>query len=288
MQKSQFQDHQLLSLAAVSNNADLIDLLIQNGADPNAELNTNVDPNFPPAIFFAIESRNIESVRALIKGKIQFQKLKDFSALVSAINTLFFSAIPDLLEAGDNPLAMVKSKAIKDESYECPLSAACFAGEIAYDTISLILSKIPEDVDINPQLDCHGGVAHWIAQSNSAKIAKLFISRKFDPNILNPQKRTAVTSLLNRRIELAEIIGILDVFYEKGLNISKPYDTATFPFPPIMEVIRSPDERYQLDILKWFASKGIDLNMIVNIKGETLRQVVQKKKKLNAIFQPEQ
>ena len=88
--------------------------------------------------------------------------LKNFS-----VNNFFLDALPVLLEADDNPEAIVEAKTvIPDKSlthYECPLSAACFLGDMAYDSSIKI-----------------------------CKIAKLFNSKQYDPNILDSRKKTAV------------------------------------------------------------------------------------------------
>ena len=56
------------------------------------------------------------------------------------------------------------------------------------------------------------------------------------------------------------------------------------PVPPIMEVLTANGERYQEEVLKWFAQNGADPGIKVDPAGHTLREVVQKKKKFYKIF----
>ena len=276
--------HQYLSLAAFSGSPLLIDLLFAHGVDPNSRLNTLVDKEFPLPMTIAIEHKDINCIRALIKGNLHSKNQTNASPVIYAINQNYYDAVPLLLESGESPDAVNPQKVIGQQNvYECPLSAACFCGEPAINAIRAIVSKIPGDLMPNTKNDLTGGPAHWISQSTSLRIATILAQRKFDPNFADSRKRSPIYNLLDRNIPLDTILGILNIFLKQGLDINRESDAA-MPVPPIMEVLKASSEKYQEDILKWFAQNGVDPGIKVDPAGHTLREIVKRKKRYYKIF----
>ena len=90
---------------------------------------------------------------------------------------------------------------------------------------------------------------------------------------------------MGRGIAKETLIGLLDIFLQAGLDINAPYDPITSYQPHVMSSLDWEDPERSL-VLKWFAEHGQKPDIIVNGKGQTLRDVIEKKKKLMSIFQP--
>ena len=89
------------------------------------------------------------------------------------------------------------------------------------------------------------------------------------------------------------MISILEIFSKASLDINAPYDPNTKYEPHIMPIICVEPiyEPYKYDLLKWFAKNGQEPDIIINEKGETLREFIEKQggmesTRLIEIFQP--
>ena len=282
------RNYQLLSLAALSESSILIDLLFELGLDPKSPVNSRDDQTHKPAIKIAIDSKNVDCIRSLIRGNARSNSQAYLSPIIYSLRAAYYDAVPLLIEAGENPEAVTPSKvgqASLQHHYDCPLSVACWQGEPAIECVRAIVSRIPSSLMPNTDHDLGGGPSHWMAQSKSLKIAQILANRSFDPNFRDSKGRTAVYNLMCRGKEMTvEIqIGILNILLEKGLDINTDYDPSTKFKPVIMEVLEQNDPNKE-KIVEWFAQNGVSPYLILDAKRQTLREYVNQKKKLKKIF----
>lgn len=195
-------DNDLIFLATLSGNSEIIKLLIQNGADFDATLNEK-----PRLEMEAIKYHNLECLRILVTKK-NIDEMQ-YSILMLAIACNEQDLVPFLADCGEN------LEYVTPNTHETALSLACFQDSRL--AVKYLCERMT-NVDIDPAIRAKAAV-HWICQSKDPEVVKMVLNKGIDVNRLDEDGHTGVYYLLDLTDEQT-IINILELLYEHGLDLN--------------------------------------------------------------------
>lgn len=198
--------YQLIFLTASSGDAEILRMILDNGADILDRRNTEKNP-----IEQAIKGRHVECLKLLLERGTFAKKgdiAKDFTALMCAITNNQPHAVPLLLDCGENPAAVTPRK-------ETALSLACMTRQV--DVVRQLCDRL-QNVDIDPKVQSAAAV-HWICRSYHPEICKMILKKGIDTNRLDEEGRTGPFYMLDVGTE-DDVIDILRQLVENGFNLN--------------------------------------------------------------------
>lgn len=197
--------YSLIFLATYSHNADILKLLLKNGANINDQTCKNNNP-----IGYAINSLNIDILKILLNAgsKTSSDNKAQYSSLMKAVICRAQGAVPLLIQHGEQP-EFVSS------DYQTALSLACFINQP--DIVKYLCDHMTQ-VDIDPNLQQKAAV-HWICSSKNPEIVKMVLQKGINVNRLDDQGHSGVYYLIDTSDDKV-VINILQQLLDNGLNIN--------------------------------------------------------------------
>ena len=197
-------DWHFIYLAAESGDPDILNLILDNGANINSEANKRNN-----SINQAIRKKSIECLRILLeKGSKEAHDNRNYSPIMLAITNNQFMAVPILLDAGDDPEYFAPDG-------QSALFLACF--QRSTETVRLLCEKM-QIVDIDPTITGKA-LIHHACGSCDPEIVRIVLTKNIDVNRLDKDGRLGPWYLIDLAKE-EDIIRILEMLVEKGFNIN--------------------------------------------------------------------
>ncbi|MCX5924239.1 MAG: ankyrin repeat domain-containing protein [Candidatus Dependentiae bacterium] len=199
----EFLNNVLFNIGA-DTGGSLVSLLIENGANPNINNNTEQTP-----LHAATKQGNVEAVRALLAAKANpnATDIEGFNPLHAATQKGSVEIMRLLLAAGVNPN-------IANKKGLTPLLIAVSAGRI--EAVNALL-----DTGANPNISNDVGVTplHQAAFQGLLEIAKTLLDAKADPNTVIANGRTPLYEAVSKgRIKIVRAL------LDKGANPSPDHE----------------------------------------------------------------
>lgn len=232
-------DNHLIYLATLSGDAEILEMLLKNGADVSADQNVKNQP-----VNAAIKSRHVACLKLLLKYKPRRTRdHREFSSLMLAISNCEAAAVPILIECGEDP------SYIAPNVYESALSLACFQGEEWIHIVKLICEKA-ETLDLPPDVKEKGAI-HWACSSKSPEIVRMVLERGVDVNRLDKNGYTGAHYMVDACSE-DKAIEILEVMMEYGFTLTGPNLSIVVDFVTAI--------KKQFRVIEWLFAHGVDPN----------------------------
>ena len=245
-------EHHLIYLATVSGNADILELILANGADVLAHENVKDKP-----VEQAIKRRHVECLKLLLKNKlVKTRDVREYSTLMMAIANLERDAVPMLLEYGEDP------NYITNKDHHSALFLACFLGKEWLDTVKLLCEKATK-IDLDPGINDKAAI-HWACSSKSPEILGVILDKGVDVNRLDKNGHTGLHYLLDSCDE-ETTIKMMEMMVQNGLTLDGPNLSIIVDF---ITAIKKPCK-----VIAWLFAHGV--NPLATYQGKTIAQYVQ-------------
>lgn len=215
-------EYSLFYYAAASNNASsdqIIRLLKSHKATFESTLSKNYNP-----IYKAIEHNNYTVLKSLLNiHPTTNNHTKDtFSTpLITAISYNLIDVVHLLLQNGEDPTFVTTDG-------KCALSQACYTNyktkeniDSNYEIIVALFEAIGNNEIEPPNLETNGPI-HWICQSKSPQIAKLFFEIHPEINVNRVDEFSVSGPLLLAQSDMpdSDILEMLKIFFNHGLDLN--------------------------------------------------------------------
>ena len=257
---------QYIYYCVCGNAPDILQLLVNNGADPSAPENKAGDP-----VKMSIKWRRMRVLIILLK---YYKKTNIYSPhnlrgnktpLMYAILNNLDEAVPFLLESGFRP----------DEisGTDTALSIACFAS-MNLDTIRL-LCQYSKQIDL-PQTMHINSAVHWICQSCNPDIVRIVLQYPIDVNRTNHKGQFGPELFQEKDSEnpYAEEknLEILEMLFQHNFDITNHHDNGVPWYDIFLGMINPP-----IKIISWCIKKGVNIDLPTNSReGKTIREVLKR------------
>ena len=242
----------LVYLATVAGNADIVKLLLDNGAAQESVKNRENQ-----ALKEAIQFHHVDCLRLLLRHNHKMHDQRLYSALMFAIIKLEKDAVRMLLEAGDDPNYFAPD-------HTSALFLACYHGEGWLDIVELLASRVTK-IDLDPHLKKKAAI-HWACQSQCPEIVELLLRKGIDVNRLDEKGKTGLYYLLDTSQSFPEekLIRVMEIMLEHGLSLTGPNLSIIVDF--IKAITKQPR------VIGWLFAHGVPPDAVY--EGKTIRDYV--------------